>query len=71
MVMPQMSGKDFAVWLRLTSPHSKVIFISGYLEESILPADRCEEGMFFLAKPFDSEQLADKVREVLDPKPPR
>ena len=71
MVMPQMSGKDFAVWLRLTSPHSKVIFISGYLEESILPADRCEEGMFFLAKPFDSEQLADKVREVLDAKPPR
>ncbi|MEO5720566.1 MAG: ATP-binding protein [Chthoniobacterales bacterium] len=66
MVMPQMSGKDFAAWLRQTSPESKVIFISGYLEESILLADRRDDGMFFLPKPFDSEQLADKVREALD-----
>ena len=66
MVMPQMSGKDFAAWLRCASPHSKVIFISGYLEESILPADRRDEGMFFLPKPFDPEQLAAKVREALD-----
>lgn len=70
MVMPQMSGKDFATWLRQTSPHSKVIFISGYLEESILPPDRRGEGMFFLPKPFDSDQLAEKVRDALDAKSP-
>ncbi len=68
MVMPQMSGKDFADWLRQTSPQSKVIFVSGYLEESILPPDRGEDGTFFLPKPFDSEQLADKVRAALDSK---
>jgi len=66
MVMPQMSGRRFADWLRHTNPHTKVIFISGYLEESIHPLDRREEGMFFLPKPFDSEQLARKVREALD-----
>jgi CheY-like chemotaxis protein len=32
MVMPQMSGIDFANWLRITSPETKVVFISGYLE---------------------------------------
>jgi PAS domain S-box-containing protein len=66
MVMPQMSGRRFADWLRQTSPDTKIVFISGYLEESIHPRDRRDDEMFFLAKPFDSEQLATKVREVLD-----
>ena len=66
MVMPQMSGRRFADWLHLTSPDTRIIFISGYLEESLHPHDRRDEGMFFLPKPFDSEQLATKVRDVLD-----
>jgi CheY-like chemotaxis protein len=66
MVMPQMSGRHFADWLRKTSPHTKVVFISGYLQESLHPGDRHDQEMFFLPKPFDSEQLAMKIREVLD-----
>src|ERR1700682_2194604 len=66
MVMPQMSGRRFADWLRSASPHIKVVFVSGYLEESLHPGDRRDPGMFFLPKPFDPEQLAAKVREALD-----
>ena len=66
MVMPQMSGRRFADWLRSASPHIKVVFVSGYLEESLHPGDRRDPGMFFLPKPFDAEQLAAKVREALD-----
>ncbi|MEY2498340.1 MAG: hypothetical protein QOD12_1896 [Verrucomicrobiota bacterium] len=66
MVLPQMSGRQFADWLRTTSPHTKVVFISGYLQESLNPGEQREEGMFFLAKPFDPEQLATKIREALD-----
>jgi CheY-like chemotaxis protein len=66
MVMPHMSGRHFADWLRQTSPQTKVVFISGYLEESLQPGDRRDQGMFFLPKPFDSEQLATKIREALD-----
>jgi nitrogen-specific signal transduction histidine kinase len=66
MVMPQMSGRRFADSLRAAHPNIKVVFISGYLEESLQPDDRREPGMFFLPKPFDSEQLATKVREALD-----
>jgi FixJ family two-component response regulator len=66
--MPQMSGRHFADWLRKTSPHTKVIFISGYLDESIHPGDRRDETTFFLPKPFDTTQLALKVREALDAK---
>lgn len=65
LVMPQISGRRFADSLRAAYPNIKVLFISGYLEESLQPSDRCEPEMFFLPKPFDSEQLAAKVREAL------
>jgi PAS domain S-box-containing protein len=66
MVMPQMSGMDFANWLAEESPETKVVFISGYLEESLSKSMCNEQKMFFLPKPFDPEQLGMKVREVLD-----
>jgi two-component system cell cycle sensor histidine kinase/response regulator CckA len=66
MVMPQMSGRRFADWMNKTSPGTKVVFISGYLQESLHPGDRRDQEMFFLPKPFDPEQLALKIREALD-----
>jgi PAS domain S-box-containing protein len=66
MVMPQMSGRFFADWLRKVSPHTKVVFVSGYLQESLHPGDRIDNGMFFLPKPFDPEQLAQTIRHALD-----
>lgn len=66
MVMPEMSGRHFADWLRQSSPQTKVIFISGYLEESVHPQDRRVPGTSFLAKPFNADELAGKVRAVLD-----
>jgi signal transduction histidine kinase len=66
LVMPQTSGRRFADALRAAHPNIKVLFISGYLEESLQPSERCQPDMFFLPKPFDSEQLAAKVREALD-----
>jgi PAS domain S-box-containing protein len=66
MVMPQMSGRCFADWMGKASPGTKVVFISGYLQESLHPGDRREQEMFFLPKPFDPQQLATKIREALD-----
>jgi CheY-like chemotaxis protein len=66
MVLPQMSGRDFADWLRQHRPDTKVVFVSGYLEDSINPRDRIEAGTSFLSKPFDPEQLAAAIRQALD-----
>ena len=66
VVMPQMSGRCFADWLRKISPHTKVVFVSGYLTDSLHPGDRIDNGMFFLPKPFDPEQLATTIRQALD-----
>jgi two-component system cell cycle sensor histidine kinase/response regulator CckA len=66
VVMPHMSGRFFADWLRKISPKTKVVFVSGYLTDSLQPGDRIDNGMFFLSKPFDTEQLATTVRQALD-----
>lgn len=66
MMLPEISGRSFADWLRLTSPQTRVLFVSGYLEESMAPGDRRDPGMRFLPKPYTVEQLATKVRETLD-----
>jgi two-component system cell cycle sensor histidine kinase/response regulator CckA len=66
MVMPNMSGRCFADWMSKSSPGTKVVFISGYLQESLQADDRFDKEMFFLPKPFDSEQLAMTIREALD-----
>ncbi len=64
IVMPQMSGHHFAEWLRKTSPRTKIVLVSGYLDES--DQANPEPGMFFLPKPFDPEQLAQSIRHALD-----
>jgi PAS domain S-box-containing protein len=66
VVLPQMSGRCFADWMSKASPETKVVFISGYLQESLQPGDRQDQEMFFLPKPFDPEQLATKIRQALD-----
>jgi PAS domain S-box-containing protein len=66
MVMPDISGRSFADWLGKASPDTKVVFVSGYLTESLHPGDRIDHGMFFLPKPFDPEQLATTIRQALD-----
>jgi CheY-like chemotaxis protein len=66
VVMPQMNGRAFAEWVRKVSPETKVVFVSGYLDESIQPHDGTGPGMFFLSKPFDPEQLATAIRQALD-----
>lgn len=66
VVMPQMSGRFFADWLRKLRPRTKVVFVSGYLSETLHPGDKIDNGMFFLPKPFDPEQLAKTIRHALD-----
>ena len=65
MAMPQMSGIELATELRIGRPKVKVIFASGISEEAVLEHG-LSEGVTFLQKPFMLDDLARKVRDVLD-----
>jgi len=66
LIMPQMSGRRFADSLRAAHPDIKVLFISGYLEESLQPGDRCEPRCFFCRNLSTPSNSPPKVREALD-----
>ncbi len=66
VVMPRMGGKMMVDWLKATYPDLKVLFTSGYTDEAIGDQGVLEPGVAFLAKPYTPEDLARKVRAVLD-----
>jgi two-component system cell cycle sensor histidine kinase/response regulator CckA len=66
VVMPHMSGTVLAQELSKKRPTVKVVYMSGYTDDSIVHHGVLDAGTRFLAKPFTSTDLAQKVREVLD-----
>jgi PAS domain S-box-containing protein len=66
VVMPRLSGRELATRLAAKRPSLKVLYISGYTDDSIFRHGVLEGGMAFLQKPFNLKSIAQKVREVLD-----
>ncbi|MGA7919605.1 MAG: CHASE4 domain-containing protein [Candidatus Acidiferrales bacterium] len=66
VVMPHLSGRELASRVTARRPRLKVLYISGYTDDSIFRHGVLEGGMAFLQKPFNLKALAAKVREVLE-----
>jgi two-component system cell cycle sensor histidine kinase/response regulator CckA len=66
VVMPQMGGKVMADWLKTTLPEVKVLFTSGYTDDTIAHHGVLAPGAAFLPKPYTPTALAAKVREMID-----
>ncbi|MFH1572980.1 MAG: response regulator, partial [Acidobacteriota bacterium] len=66
VVMPGMSGVELSRRLGSENPAMKVLFISGFTANTITHFDDLGATVQVLHKPFTSEILARKVREVLD-----
>ena len=66
VVMPDMNGRDLAEILLHLRPNIKRLFMSGYTADVIANHGVLEEGVHFIQKPFGMNDLATKLREVLD-----
>jgi two-component system cell cycle sensor histidine kinase/response regulator CckA len=66
VVMPGASGVELTRQLVERRPALKVIYMSGYTEEAIVQHGVLNPGIALLHKPFTSETLGRKIREVLD-----
>lgn len=66
VVMPNMSGRHVAEALRMRHPRMRVLYLSGYTNDTILRYGIMDAETAFLQKPFRVSDLAHKVREVLN-----
>ena len=66
VVMPQMSGPKLAENLASLRPNLRVLFVSGYADDTVLRKGVADLSRDFLPKPFPLHSLAGKIREVLE-----
>jgi DNA-binding response OmpR family regulator len=66
VVMPGMSGKELYQRLSASRPGLKVLFMSGYPDDTIASHGLLEPGLAFLQKPFRGPELLDRIGELLD-----
>ena len=63
--MPGMNGKELAMRLRNHFGTLKVLYMSGYSENTPLTGDESHDQTGFLQKPFSPEDLIRRVQEIL------
>ena len=66
VIMPGMNGREMAEKLLASKPGLKVLYISGYTDEELSEEGVLCAGMHFVQKPATRDDLAFKVREVLE-----
>jgi len=66
VIMPLMGGVAMAEWLKATYPDIKVLFTSGYTDDTLTHEGVLDAGVEFLPKPYTPAMLIRKVREILD-----
>ena len=66
VVLPGMSGPELAQSLRAIHPELKLLYMSGYTDDTLLRHGVLDPGNHFIQKPFRPDELVRKVREVID-----
>jgi PAS domain S-box-containing protein len=67
VILPGMSGRQVADELKIRRPEVPVLYASGYNQETIAVRGVLEPGISYLAKPYTSEEVLGRLRELLGP----
>jgi FixJ family two-component response regulator len=66
VVMPGCGGPELLERLRTHTPALKVLYMSGYTDQTAVTQNQIGSGARFVQKPFRAVELLEHVREVLD-----
>jgi two-component system, cell cycle sensor histidine kinase and response regulator CckA len=65
IVMPVMNGHELSRRLVALNPQLKTLFMSGYIEDPAIQSAILDPSVMFLAKPFSTAELAERVAKLL------
>ncbi len=66
VIMPDVNGRKLAEAAQARRPHLKVLYTTGYTRNAVVHNGVLDAGVNLLGKPFSVDDLACKVRAVLD-----
>ena len=66
VVMPGMSCRDMSRRMLALKPGIRIVYISGYADESIVRHGKIKKGTVLVQKPFRRRELLVRIRELLD-----
>jgi two-component system cell cycle sensor histidine kinase/response regulator CckA len=66
VIMPGCCGPELLSRLQVQAPALKVLYMSGYTEQSVAQKAGIDRGLPFVQKPFTAGELVRQVREALD-----
>jgi len=66
VVMPGMSGRELGDRALEIDPRIKILFMSGYTDDSIVRHGVLDGELVYVQKPFTPESIGARVREILD-----
>lgn len=66
IMMPGMNGVEVAGAVASDRPGIRVFYMSGYADQDLVRQGLLEPGTHFLQKPFTPQELAERVRGILD-----
>jgi len=70
VIMPGMNGRQLAERLLAERPGLRVLYMSGYTDDSLVQHVVLNTDASYLQKPFDAETLSRKVRQAFEVAPP-
>lgn len=66
VIMPNGTGYDLARVARERRPHLKILFTTGYSEHFVKTGDAADFAAHLITKPYRKQELASKLRSVLE-----
>ena len=69
VVLPDLGGSRLTEALMATRPELRILYMSGYADDAVVRHGILQGSVAFIEKPFSSEALAAKLRDVLE-RPP-